>query len=87
MRTNNNCVKWYYIDNETHCVVQDRKGNDLATGIATKYAKDKPNKILGRDTSFRRAMTQAADPDNQVVSKKDRKEIWDTYRTTVKQPE
>jgi len=85
MRTSSNNVKWFYNNDETHCVIQDNKGNDLATGVTTKYAKDKPNKILGRDTSFRRAMNQAAD--QEIVSKKDRKEIWETYRTTIKQPE
>lgn len=84
MRTTNNIVKFFYNGNETHCVVEDKQGNNLTTGVTTRYAKDKPNKLVARDTAFKRAMKKAVT--DELVSKKDREEIWNTYRTTIKQP-
>lgn len=85
MKTSKHAVRWFYNDNETHCVIKDNKGNDLATGVTTRYAKDKPDKIIGRDYAFKRAMKQSIEIES--LSKSERKEIWETYRTTIKQPE
>lgn len=84
MRTKTNFVKWYYKGKETHCVISNNNEEKLATGVVTKFHKDKPNKRLARDTSFRRAMDDAKAKES--LSKEERSTIWDTYRNTIKQP-
>lgn len=84
MRTQNNSAKFFYNGNETHCSITDKEGNNLAVGVTTRYAKDKPNKLVARDTAFKRAMTQAVK--DETVSKEDRTALWNIYRETIKQP-
>lgn len=86
MKVNSKTVKWFYHKNgtETQCEVRTNGETVLATGMATKYAKDKIDKRMGRYVSFKKAMTQAKQ--NETLTKSEREELWTKFRNEVKQP-
>lgn len=80
----NKVVKWFYSGNETHCEIKQSKEETLATGVIVRYAKDKPNKRLGRDLAFKKAMKQTVEL--ETITKEDRAQIWNDYRSKINQP-
>lgn len=83
-RLGNAKVRWNYEGKTTTCTIIDRNDNVLATGTTTRFHKDLPNKRKGRKISFEQAMNQAAQ--ESTIPKMERGQIWNDFRTNVKQP-
>ena len=80
----NKIVKWFYNNNETHCEIKSYN-KSFATGVVTRFHKDKPNKRLARDIAFKRAMSQAQELES--LDKAERTAIWNDYRSKINQPD
>lgn len=83
-------VRWVYDGNKTICIIQEpQKSKEetaevIVSGEVKRYVKDTADKRLGRKLSFERAMTQAVS--ENLIPKEERKEIWNDFRETIKQP-
>ena len=89
MRTKNYQIKWNYDlgltrNNKptiiTYCVIYDLNGEAINNSGAKCSDGDNFNKDTGRKLSLLRAMQNAGIP------KKERKSIWEIYRTMTKKP-
>lgn len=83
MLVGNTKVQWSYAGNNTTCTI--KQGEEvLMTKTVKRFAKDLPNKRLGRKVAFTKTMKLIAD--GEVLPKNERSAIWASFRTQINQP-
>lgn len=84
MNIENTRIRFNYEGRTTSCIIENADREVIAQQSVTRYAKDIPNKLLARKEAFRRTMTQVAE--NNLLDKQLRSNIWNGFRTQIKQP-
>lgn len=83
MLVGNTKVQWSYNGNNTTCTI--KQGEEIVISKTVKrFAKDLPNKRLGRKVAFAKAMKLISEGD--VLPKAERSAIWASFRTQINQP-
>ena len=85
MNTQNTKVRFSYEGNKTTVRLVRRSDN---TEIINRFVRvregDTFNKRMGRTAAFKKAMTHAAA--TGIIPKQERAQLWNNFRTIVKQP-
>jgi hypothetical protein len=83
MLVGNTRVQWSYAGNNTTCTI--KQGDEVVISKTVKrFAKDLPNKRLGRKVAFSKAMKLISE--GEVLPKAERSAIWNAFRTNINQP-
>ena len=85
MNTPNTKVRFSYDGNKTTATVINRAtGEEITNRFVRVRQSDSFDKKTGRAAAFKKAMTHVAA--SNLVSKEEREQLWNNFRTTVKQP-
>jgi len=76
-------VRFEYKGRKTTCEIQNERRETIAKAYVKRSLEDVDDKKVGRKKAFKKTMMQTT----SILSKADRTNIWNEFRSIVKQPE